>query len=98
MSAPDRLAVRSALAVGTALLMLAGASFALSRWSLGRAALPVALVIAFGKAALVLLFFMGLRRERASVVYALAAAAVLLIILLTLVLTDVLLRPVVAGP
>ncbi|MBX3226599.1 MAG: cytochrome C oxidase subunit IV family protein [Labilithrix sp.] len=79
---------RTALALG----VLWAVSLALSYVDLGRAALPIALVIAAVKAALVGAVFMELTRARASIRLAVAAAGALAAILVGLVIADVELR------
>ena len=80
---------RKIIAVGAGLLGLALLSFALSHVSLGALALPVALAIAIGKAALVVHFFMELSDARASAILAFASGVLLLAILLALAVADV---------
>lgn len=75
--------------VGAALLVLWAASFGLSYVPLGGAALPVALAIAAAKAGLVLLFFMELVREPATIRLAFATGVVLLAVLIGLAVADV---------
>jgi cytochrome c oxidase subunit 4 len=77
---------------GGALLGLWVLSFALSYVHLGAAALPVALVIAVVKAALVIMFFMELLRESLSMKLTLLAAGGLLSILIGLMVADVVTR------
>ena len=72
-----------------ALLVLWGASWALSYVDTGRAALPVALGIAGVKAILVASVFMNLARERASARAAAVVALALGLVLVTLVALDV---------
>lgn len=88
------------LGTGLGLVLLAAASFGLSFVNIGVWALPAALVIAAFKAALVVLVFMELRHERASVKLASLAAVMMLLLLVTLTAADVATRggPLVAGP
>ncbi len=72
-----------------ALLALAAASFALSYAHLGRFVTPVALAVAFAKAAIVLAVFMELSRESASIRLAVAAAGLLVALLIAFVVGDV---------
>jgi len=80
---------RKIVATGGALIALAALSFALSHVSLGAAALPVAIVIAICKAALVVHFFMELSDARASAILAFVSGILLLAILLALAVADV---------
>jgi cytochrome c oxidase subunit 4 len=77
------------VAVGAALLGLWGLSLGLSYVGLGAASVPVALGIAVAKAALVILFFMELAHERASIKLTLLTAMGLGAILLGLMVVDV---------
>jgi cytochrome c oxidase subunit 4 len=77
---------------GSALLALWVLSFVLSYAHLGAAALPVALVIAATKAALVVMFFMELLRESLSMKLTLLAAGGLLAVLIGLMVADLVTR------
>jgi cytochrome c oxidase subunit 4 len=77
-----------------ALLALAGVSLAFRFAHLGAAGFAVALGIALVKAALVVVFFMEIGRERASVRFAFAAGVVVLGVMLALVLADVVTRTI----
>ena len=90
MSAP--VPTKAVVATGAALLMLWGASFALSYVSLGGWALPVALAIAVAKALLVLLVFMELLHESLSMKLAILAAIALLLTLIGLMVADIVTR------
>ncbi|MBX3187862.1 MAG: cytochrome C oxidase subunit IV family protein [Labilithrix sp.] len=80
---------RAIVITAVVLLSLWGASYALSAFSLGRAAMPVALVIALVKAALVVAIFMELARESVSMKMSVAAAASLLVLLIAFMVADV---------
>ncbi len=80
---------RKIVAIGIALVALAALSFTLSHVSLGVAALPVAILIAVGKAGLVVHFFMELSDARASAILAFISGILLLAILLVLAVADV---------
>lgn len=80
------------LTIGALLLALWGLSLGLSFVSLGVLALPAALVIATTKAGLVLWFFMELRQEKPSAIYAFVIGLVMLMFLLAFVVADVLTR------
>jgi cytochrome c oxidase subunit 4 len=88
------------LGVGLGLVLLAGASYALSFVALGAWALPIALCIAALKAGLVVFMFMELYRETASIQLAALAAVLMLLLLVTLTAADVATRgtPVVTAP
>lgn len=79
----------SVAGTGLALLLLAAGSYGLSFVRLGAWALPLALLIAAAKASLVVLVFMELRREAASVKLASLAAILLFLLLVTLTAADV---------
>jgi len=81
--------VKRVSVVAGALLALWALSFGLSYADLGRVALPIALAIAVTKALLVVLFFMELLHERASMKVALVAALVLAATLIGLMVADV---------
>jgi cytochrome c oxidase subunit IV len=87
-----RVSPKLVLGTGIALLAAWAASFALSYVALGAAAIPLALGIAAVKALLVLVFFMELAHERASIRLTLISAFALLSILLGLTVADVLTR------
>lgn len=76
-----------------ALLVLAGASFALSYAHLGGAGVPVALGIAAVKATLVVLVFMELSSEPFTVRITLVAGVLFVLLLLGFTVGDVLTRP-----
>jgi len=102
MDAP-RAAERTYLLVWIALLVLAAATFGLSSLGLGAFHMPVALLIAGAKAALIALFFMHLSRERGSIPLALGVSIALLAILILFTTADVrtretLPRPPASGP
>jgi cytochrome c oxidase subunit 4 len=82
------------LVAAAILLLLAGTSFWLSFLRLGAAALPVALGIAALKAAIVVVLFMELAKERASLQLAALSAIVMLLLLVGLTVADVLTREV----
>jgi cytochrome c oxidase subunit 4 len=86
MTTTDHSAPRGALRyvlAWAALLVLTAASYGISRLDLGAAGTAVALLIAGGKACIVLLFFMHLTETSASARVA-AAVAVAFIVLLCL--------------
>lgn len=85
-------AVRRLLLTLAALLFLAGLSWGLSYASLGPAAAPVALGIAFVKALCIALVFMELAEGSTVARSALAIAAAFIMLLCGIVLADVLLR------
>lgn len=87
-----RVSAKLILFTGAALLTAWAASFGLSYVSLGAAAIPVALAIAVVKAVLVVLFFMELVHERASIRLTLVTALALVTILVGLTVADVLTR------
>jgi cytochrome c oxidase subunit 4 len=80
------------LLVWIALLALTLLSFLLSRAHLGSTDIAVALIIAFAKTALVLLFFMHLVEERFSIVVIPFVAAGFIALLVGLTVTDVVTR------
>ena len=75
-----------------ALLALAGLSLALRYAHLGAFGMPVAMMIAVAKVALVAVFFMEILVERVTVRLAMGAGVVLLGILLALIAADILTR------
>ena len=77
---------------GVALIVFWAVSLTLSYAGLGAASLPVALLIAVVKAAIVALVFMELKTARASVVLAFLAGVAMLMLLLTFTVADVLTR------
>ena len=84
-----------------ALLLLAGLSLVLRFAHLGGFSFPVALGIAAFKALLVLVFFMELLAEKATVRFAFLAGLTLFALMLTLIVADVLTRsvpPIRAAP
>lgn len=83
---------RGALPVWAALMALLVATVAGAYQPLGRLAIPVALAIAAAKAALVLRYFMQLRRPDPLVRLAASAALVFVAFLFTLTFADVLTR------
>ena len=83
---------KTKLVSGSALIALAGLSFAFSYANLGHMAVGVALLIAGFKAAIVGAFFMEIGREKASFKLALLAGAMLVATLLGFVASDVRLR------
>jgi len=88
-------ASHSALAVTLALvglLALAGLSLALRFAHLGTLGMGIAMLIAALKAGLILVFFMEILDERATVRLAFAAGVTLFALLLALVVADVLTR------
>jgi cytochrome c oxidase subunit 4 len=89
---PRMTSATAILSTAALLLLLAGGSFWLSFLHLGQAALPVALGIAALKAALVVLVFMELAKERASLQLAALSAIVMLLLLVGLTVADVLTR------
>jgi caa(3)-type oxidase subunit IV len=84
--------VRRLLLTLVALLALAGLSWGLSYASLGLAAAPVALSIAFVKALCIALVFMELAEGTTVARGALSIAAAFILLLCGIVLADVLLR------
>lgn len=89
---PSHTSLRAVLLTGAALLGLWGLSLALSFVHLGGAAMPVALAIAFAKAALVGLFFMELAHEALTIRVTLLVAVALVLVLGALMIADVLTR------
>lgn len=85
----ERVSLRAVVRTGVALLVLWGASFALSYVPLGEASLPVALGIAAVKAALVGLFFMELVAETFSIKVTMLSAGALVAVLIGLMVADV---------
>ena len=83
---------RVVVRTGAALFALWALSFALSYVHLGAAALPVAMVIAAVKAALVVAFFMELLHGTLSMKLTLLAAGGLLALLIGLVVADIVSR------
>jgi cytochrome c oxidase subunit IV len=81
-----------------ALMALLAATFVLAHFRLGTANAAVSLAIAGAKAALVALFFMGLRRSPAVIVLAALAALFMLAILFSLSGTDYATRIVDPAP
>ena len=81
-----------------ALALLTGVTFALSNVHLGALALPVALLIAVTKAAIVALFFMHLWDQRGAARLVLATSVLFVAVLSTLVVADVLTRFPLAVP
>jgi cytochrome c oxidase subunit 4 len=79
--------------VWLALLLLLGATVALAHLDLGKANAAVALLIAAAKAALVLAFFMELRRADVATRSTAAAGFLLLAVLVALTFTDYGTRP-----
>ena len=75
-----------------ALLVLAGLSLALRFANLGTLGMGVALLIATAKACIILVFFMEILAERATVRFAFATGVSLFALLLALVVADVLTR------
>lgn len=75
-----------------ALVLLAGLSLGLRFAHMGALGLPVALSIAGLKALLVVVFFMELLTERASVRFAFVAGVTLLGLLVVLVVADIVTR------
>jgi cytochrome c oxidase subunit 4 len=75
-----------------ALLLLAAVSLSLRFAHLGAWGMPVALGIALLKALLILVFFMEILAERATVRLAFAAGLSLLVLMLLLVVADVVTR------
>ena len=78
----------SYVVVYVALLALTGTTYALARVDMGWANLPVALLIAFGKASLVIVFFMHLLHETGVSRLVLLIALVFLASLAVLALAD----------
>ncbi|AKQ66135.1 Cytochrome c oxidase polypeptide IV [Myxococcus hansupus] len=76
------------LGVGVALLGLAALSFLLSRAHLGAWAVPVALSIALGKAALIACFYMHLTERPGGPRLVVGTAGVFVVILIGLVLAE----------
>jgi|SRR5690606_39145204 len=89
---------RTYLRTWIALMALAAATFGLSFLDLGVFHLPVALLIAGAKAALIALFFMHLVHERGSIPVAVGIWFLLLAILIALTASDVLTRGVMLRP
>jgi cytochrome c oxidase subunit IV len=84
-----------------ALLLLAGASLAFRFAHLGAFGYAVALAIAAAKAALVVMFFMEIGDEKASVKFAFVSGLALVALLMSLTLADVVTRappPLTAPP
>jgi cytochrome c oxidase subunit 4 len=75
-----------------ALALLTGLTFGLSTVALGRWSLPLALVIAVTKAAIVALFFMHLWDQRGASRLVLVTAVLFVVVLASLVVADVLTR------
>lgn len=92
------MSTRALVTTWIALLALAGVSLGLSYLHMGSWGVPAALLIAAVKVALVLLVFMELAHEAASVRIAMIAAAVLIGILIGLVLLDRATRVHAANP
>jgi len=89
------------LLAGALLITLAVLSFAASFVSLRGWALPIALAVAMMKAAVVLIVFMGLGRQTASIKLAALAAILMLLLLTGFVVADSITReanPVVELP
>lgn len=82
------MSTRALVTTWLALLGLAAMSFGFSYLHIGSWGVPVALAIAAMKVALVLLVFMELAHEGASVRMAMITATVLIAVLLVLVLMD----------
>ncbi len=80
------------------LLILTVATYTLSRLQLGTWSLVIAMVIAIGKASLVVLFFMQLWYHRGSVRLAMATAVLWLFLLTFFVVADVKTRYPLANP
>jgi caa(3)-type oxidase subunit IV len=81
--------LRALLLAGAVLLLLAALSFALSFFGLGKLALPVALLIAVGKASTVLYVFMEVGRIPTSAKLGVLAALAMFALLLGLMVADV---------
>jgi cytochrome c oxidase subunit 4 len=77
-----------------ALLLLAGASFALRFAHLGDAGIPVAMGIALVKAVLVAIFFMEIAAEKPSIGLAFATGITFVAILIVFVVADIVTRSV----
>jgi len=88
-AAKEHVSLAAVLLTGAAVLVLWIVSFALSYAPLGATALPVALVIAAAKAALVALFFMELARSTLSLKLTILSAITLLVILIGFMVGDV---------
>lgn len=84
-----RPSLKAMVVTGGVLLALWAASFALSYVALGAWALPVALVIALGKAALVASFFMELPHESLSIKLTVLATVALLVTLIAFMIADI---------
>lgn len=88
-AAQSRPGARRYLLTWLTLLALATTTFGLAHLDLGPARVPTALAIAGAKATLIVLFFMGLSRERGSIPIAVGLWLALLIILVALTAADV---------
>ena len=80
---------RTYVLVFVTLMVLAGTTYALGEGKLGAASLPVAMVIATVKSALVLLFFMHLWEHKGAARVALAIAVFFMLMLIGGTLSDV---------
>jgi len=76
------------LLVWVGLMVLAGASWALSTMRLGEAGFPIAIAIAVAKAGLVIAFYMHMRHEHGSIRLAFATVLVLVALLMSITVTD----------
>jgi cytochrome c oxidase subunit 4 len=94
MSGPEarETTARGLLCTLLALVLLAGLSLGLRFAHMGGYSYPVALGIALVKAVLVVLFFMEILAEKASVRFAFAAGLALVALLLALMVADVMTR------
>jgi cytochrome c oxidase subunit 4 len=91
---PQGVSARGLFWTLVALLLLAGASLGLRFAHLGSAGIAVALAIAAAKAVVVMLVFMELLRERASVRYAILTGFGLMALLIVLLVADVMTRTI----
>ena len=89
---------RTYVIVFVALMALAGTTYALGEGKLGAASLPVAMLIATVKAALVLLFFMHLKEHKGAARVAMAIAVFFVLMLVGGSISDVATRYAPANP
>ena len=89
---------RTYVIVFVVLMALAGTTYALGEGKLGAASLPVAMLIATIKAALVLLFFMHLKENRGAARVAMAIAVFFVLMLVGGSISDVATRYAPSNP